>query len=142
MLGTWRAHECVFQFLRKLDEVFSRRTLVMLYKCANQACNTPFRRLQEGKLFQVETEYFSGRGSAASVQRKARPGRRIEHYWLCDACSPFVTLVFDRERGVITVPLPDGLGKKTVKVISMDPASEPIGFDDSPLQPAVHEVQK
>jgi hypothetical protein len=37
----------------------------MLYKCANQACNTPFRRLREGKLFQVETEYFPGRGPAA-----------------------------------------------------------------------------
>jgi hypothetical protein len=44
----------------------------------------------------------------------------VEHFWLCDACSPFVTLTFDRERGVITVPLPDGGGKKTVRVISLD----------------------
>lgn len=114
----------------------------MLYKCANQACNTPFRRLHEGKLFQVETEYFSGRGTAPSLHRKTRPGRRIEHYWLCDACSPFVTLTFDRDRGVITVPLADGSGKKTVKLISMDGASEPIDFDDSSLQPDVHEVRK
>ena len=32
----------------------------MLYKCANEGCNTPFRRLREGKLFQVETEYLRG----------------------------------------------------------------------------------
>jgi hypothetical protein len=32
----------------------------MLYKCANEACSAPFRRLREGKLFQVETEYFAG----------------------------------------------------------------------------------
>ena len=94
----------------------------MLHKCANESCNTPFRRLREGKLFQVETEYFTGRTSAANTARKARPSRRIEHYWLCDACSPFVTLTFDQGRGVITVPLPDGLGKKTVKMLSLDPA--------------------
>ena len=74
--------------------------------------------------------------------RKARPARRIEHYWLCDACSPFVTLTFDRQRGVITVPLPDGSGMKTVKLVSMDGAPSAVGFDDSSLQPALHEVQK
>jgi hypothetical protein len=100
----------------------------MLYKCANEACNTPFRRLREGKLFQVETEYFAGRGPSPALSRRARPWRRIEHYWLCDACSHFVTLTFDRERGVVTVPLPDGSGKKTVKVVSdMD------GFDGTGL---------
>jgi hypothetical protein len=31
-----------------------------------------------------------------------------------------VTLTFDRGRGVITVPLPDGSGKKTVKMLSMN----------------------
>jgi hypothetical protein len=93
----------------------------MLYKCANESCNTPFRRLREGKLFQVETEYSTGRGPSTSTGRRARPARRLEHYWLCDACSPFVTLTFDQGRGVITVPLPDGLGKKTVKMLSLDP---------------------
>lgn len=114
----------------------------MLYKCANEACNTPFRRLREGKLFQVETEYFPGRGPVSNMQHKARPARRIEHYWLCDACAPFVTLTTDRERGVITVPLPDGSGMKTVKLVSMDGAPSAVGFDDSPLQPVLHEVQK
>jgi hypothetical protein len=33
-----------------------------------------------------------------------------------------VTLTFDQGRGVITVPLPDGLGKRTVKMLSLDPA--------------------
>ena len=92
----------------------------MLYKCANESCNTRFRRLREGKLFQVETEYFGGRDASG---RKARPTRRVGHYWLCDACSPFVTLTFDQGRGVITVPLPDGIGKKTVKMLSLDPAA-------------------
>ena len=114
----------------------------MLYKCSNEACNTLFRRLREGKLFQVETEYFPGRGLVSNMQRKARPARRIEHYWLCGACAPFVTLTFDHQRGVITVPLPDGSGMKTVKLVSMDGAPSAVGFDDSSLQPALHEVQK
>ena len=47
----------------------------MLYKCANESCNTPFRRLREGKLFQVETEYFAGRGPSANTgRRQDRPG--------------------------------------------------------------------
>ena len=102
----------------------------MLYKCANESCNTPFRRLREGKLFHVETEYYAGRGPSTNAGRKARPTRRVEHYWLCDACSPFVTLTFDRDRGVITVPLPDGLGKKTAKMLSLDPV-EMQGAEDT-----------
>jgi hypothetical protein len=94
----------------------------MLFKCANEACHTPFRRLREGKLFQVETEYFSRR-APSSAARKPRPWRRVEHYWLCDACAPYVTLTFDKERGVITVPLPDGSGKKTVRVVSTEAAT-------------------
>ena len=94
----------------------------MLYKCANESCNAPFRRLREGKLFQVETEFVGGHHTSPPAVRKGRPIRRVEHYWLCDACSPFVTLTFDRTRGVITVPLPDGLGKKTVTMLSMGEA--------------------
>jgi hypothetical protein len=114
----------------------------MLYKCANEACSTPFRRLREGKLFQVETEYFSGTGPPAESSRRTRKGHRIEHYWLCDACSPFVTLTFDRQRGVITVPLPDGTGHKTVKIVSLEqptPASLPT---DGSFPPSVSEVGK
>jgi hypothetical protein len=89
----------------------------MLYKCANEACSVPFRRLREGKLFQVETEYFA-QNQPGTTHRRSRPWRRVEHYWLCDSCSGHITLAFDRERGVITVPLPDGLGKRTVTLIA------------------------
>jgi hypothetical protein len=88
----------------------------LLYKCANEACSVPFRRLREGKLFQVETEYFAGRASPPTSSRRTCT-RRVEHYWLCDACSPYVTLTLD----VVTVPLHDGLGKKTVRVLTMEP---------------------
>src|SRR5262244_2896420 len=42
-----------------------------------------------GELFQVETEYLRGHRPASECSRKTRPGRRVEHDWLCDACSPF-----------------------------------------------------
>jgi hypothetical protein len=42
----------------------------------------------------------------ASANRRKRPGRQIERYWLCDGCSSLLTLTFDRGRGMITVPLP------------------------------------
>jgi hypothetical protein len=101
----------------------------MLYKCANESCSTPFRRLREGKLFQVETEYFARHTRTSTSARRVRAQRRVEHYWLCDACSPFVTLTFEKDRGVVTVPLPDGSGKKTVRVISEDQVVEALGSD-------------
>jgi len=113
----------------------------MLYKCANEACSTPFRRLREGKLFQVETEYSRGHGPAATPPRKTRPWRHVEHFWLCDGCSPFVTLTFDRERGVITVPLPDGAGKKTVRMVSLDETA-PVAGTGEPSEAVAQEVPR
>ena len=114
----------------------------MLCKCANEACNTPFRRLREGKLFQVETEYVAGREPKTMPSRRARPWRRIEHYWLCDACSPYVTLTFDRNRGVVTVPLPDGSGQKVVRVITDENELEETGLLDQREQRTLQEVHK
>jgi hypothetical protein len=113
----------------------------MLYKCANEACHTPFRRLREGKLFRVETEYFSGRGSPPGL-RKTRPWRRVEHYWLCDACAPFVTLTFDKDRGVVTVPLPNGEGAKTVRVVSMEAVAAMPEWEEQAGQRTLCEVRK
>jgi hypothetical protein len=114
----------------------------MLYKCANEACNTPFRHLREGKLFQVETEYSAGRGPSPTLSRRTRPWRRVEHYWLCDLCSPFVTLTFDRDRGVITVPLPDGSGKKVVRVVTDSENLEAASFPGESEQRTPQEVRK
>ena len=113
----------------------------MLYKCANEACHTPFLRLREGKLFQVETEYFAERQSA-QPGRGNRPWHRVEHYWLCDACAPYVTLAFDKQRGVITVPLPNQSGKKVVRLVSMDAAGAVGELKQECSQQSLHEVLK
>jgi hypothetical protein len=111
----------------------------MLYKCANEACSTPFRKLREGKRFQVETELFAGHAPASS--RRGRAGRRVEHFWLCDECSPYVTLTFDQKHGMIPVPLSNGTGQKTVTVLPMDELSDKAG-NAGLLQGSVNEVRK
>jgi hypothetical protein len=88
----------------------------MLHKCANATCTAIFRYLREGKMFYVETEVFSMPGAVATERKKG--ARRIEHYWLCEACSVHITLIFDRNKGVMTVPLPEGVGKKTIRMMS------------------------
>ena len=75
----------------------------MLHKCANPACATLFRRLSEGKLFQVEAPYLGGPEVSA---RKRRLPHRIEHFWLCDTCASHLTLGFEKGRGVVTVRIP------------------------------------
>ena len=75
----------------------------MLAKCANAVCNTPFRRLSEGKLFLLQGEGMSNR-EPLDVQ-KAKPPRRVEYFWLCSDCARMVTLTFNSTTGVTTVPL-------------------------------------
>jgi hypothetical protein len=104
----------------------------MLSKCANPACAQAFR-LDQGKLFQVETEYFP-----ASDSRQALPIKRgrilrhhVERYWLCDSCSSTLTLAFEKGRGVSTVPLPDhakssrvpGIPIASLKTVMREPRS-------------------
>ncbi len=80
----------------------------MLHKCANPVCLNRFRRLNQGKLFQVENEYFAAPSSLpATPTRKVRSCRRVEYYWLCDQCCSLLTLTFEKGRGMITVPLPE-----------------------------------
>lgn len=94
----------------------------MLRKCANNTCSNPFRRLSDGKLFQVETEYFAPPDIPKTRAAGWGPGRlhRIEHYWLCDECSSFLTLTFEKGQGMITIPLAGATGKKTVRALSHD----------------------
>jgi hypothetical protein len=80
----------------------------MLAKCANPACTAPFLYLREGKLYQIETEGASARGTGGQNQGAAKderkPSRRLEFFWLCGPCARQMTLSFARGRGVVVVP--------------------------------------
>lgn len=75
----------------------------MLQKCANSACPTTFRHLDEGKLFLVEKD--PGDSQAALVPTRRKQPRRLEYFWLCSPCSLLFTLMFDQHRGVTTAPV-------------------------------------
>ncbi len=72
----------------------------MLSKCANPACSQPFRYLRDGKLFEIETRV----GSDPAVGER-KPGRRVEFFWLCGQCSTELTVINDKDQGVITIPI-------------------------------------
>jgi hypothetical protein len=54
----------------------------MLGKCSNPSCSAPFRYLRHGKLFRLEAD---------PRLRTSRPNN-LEYFWLCDNCSPRVSL--------------------------------------------------
>jgi len=80
----------------------------MLKKCANPLCPNAFRVLSQGKLFQMEVDDF-----VACANRKRSP-RRVEHYWLCDRCCSSLTLIFEKRRGMVTVPCPSPKAPLTI----------------------------
>jgi hypothetical protein len=75
----------------------------MLHKCANPTCTAPFRSLREGKLFLAET-FPTVLETEAEFEGNRRKLHRREHFWLCDTCSSHLTLRFDSQQGMLTVP--------------------------------------
>jgi hypothetical protein len=81
----------------------------MISKCANPACSAPFRYLRDGKLFRVNLDLLE---SATTAQNESdKPWHRLEHFWLCGRCAATMTLVAEKGRGVIAVPLSQVLPK-------------------------------
>jgi hypothetical protein len=59
----------------------------MVNHCANPNCGKPLRYLREGRIFVFETQNNDGEGSV----------RRMEHFWLCGACSQIFRLEKTRD---------------------------------------------
>ena len=77
----------------------------MLAKCANPSCTTAFQYLRDGRLFQMET----GLGGPQPTKDK-KPAHRIEYFWLCNRCAAEMTLAYDRDKGVVAVPMTHARG--------------------------------
>jgi hypothetical protein len=79
----------------------------VLHKCANPACSSLFRSLSRGKLFLVDIDHPAAVAPRiAPAIRARRSAHQVERYWPCDGCCSHITLTFERDRGMVTVPLP------------------------------------
>ena len=72
----------------------------MLDKCVNPVCSAQFRYLDQGKLFEVETQYFGNR-SGGGPNKQGNGKGHVERCWLCDQCAAHNVLRFDAVRGVV-----------------------------------------
>lgn len=84
----------------------------MIAKCANPECGAPFRYLREGRLFQVDRDPAGRRTVGPFLISEGGLPHHLEHFWLCGGCALRMTLAIDAERGVVTVPLPEGRRKR------------------------------
>jgi hypothetical protein len=67
----------------------------MLAKCSNPSCSAPFRYLQAGRLFRLESD---------PAHRKDKSSQ-VEYFWLCGHCSSTMTLRLGKDGTVAAVPI-------------------------------------
>src|ERR1700676_1412612 len=79
----------------------------VLHKCANPACPNPFRKLNQGKLFLVDTQALEGSEPRRAGWR-GQTTHGVEYYWLCDQWALACTLSYEKGRGGVAGPRPDG----------------------------------
>ena len=80
----------------------------MLSKCANPYCPNEFRRLGEGKVFEIRRD---GLPSAAH-HTHGKERKRTEHYWLCSSCSCTLTIAVDSSHNIIVIRRPQLDGER------------------------------
>jgi hypothetical protein len=79
----------------------------MVSKCANPVCSATFRYFHQGKLFRFDTpSRLDRRCSMGNGDSPNPPLRRLEFYWLCENCVQKMTLVFEKDAGIIARPKP------------------------------------
>ncbi len=83
----------------------------MLAKCVNPACSTPFRYLDSGTLFRLESDPWCG------SDNKGR-----EYFWLCRGCSTTMTLRLNdaAKVRVAQADRPDRSGEDGVEFVLLD----------------------
>ena len=68
----------------------------MLAKCVNPLCSVPFRYLEAGGLFRLESDPL-----------ECSDRRTPEYFWLCRSCAGKMTLRLDEAKGVRVVQSQD-----------------------------------
>ena len=65
----------------------------MVTKCANPVCGALFQYLRGGKLFLVDRR--QRRAVLGSASAPMKDSSAAEYFWLCEKCSPALTLMVD-----------------------------------------------
>ncbi len=81
----------------------------MLGKCCNPSCSVPFRYLRNGKLFRLEAD---------PRVRTSKPNK-LEYFWLCDHCSPRMSLKISNGGSALPVSPASGHGDFDGKGITL-----------------------
>ena len=71
----------------------------MVSHCANPGCGKPLHYLLEGRIYVFDA-------SIATTGRNEKRERRLEHYWLCGACSASLILSQDMHGWIRILPRP------------------------------------
>jgi hypothetical protein len=88
-------------------------------KCANPACPTAFHWTGGDNFFRFRPDLVSdNRNNPTADSPSGMHG--VRHYWLCERCSRFITLVYGEEYGVVLKMLwPELPVKETQKELSV-----------------------
>jgi hypothetical protein len=73
-------------------------------KCANPACPTAFHWLGGGKFFRFRPESEAEQTNSKALQVAANL-HGVTHYWLCDRCARVLSLLYDKNLGVVVKAL-------------------------------------
>ena len=75
------------------------RVLEMVSKCSNPFCSAAFLYLHTGKLFRFDTP------NGPQAKDSPRVPKKIEFFWLCDACVTRFTVVQEAAAGTRVISL-------------------------------------
>ncbi|MGH9502921.1 MAG: hypothetical protein ACRD20_08725 [Terriglobales bacterium] len=81
----------------------------MLSKCANPGCPATFLYLHQGKLFRLDSNIEAI--ASPAIEGTKKPSRRVEFFWLCNACAAELTLGYTRGTGITVVPVAKALAR-------------------------------
>ena len=70
----------------------------MVSNCANPECAKPLHYLREGRIFVFEVQEKLASGT------DKKPGRHLEHFWLCGVCSMQFQVEQERDNSIRVVP--------------------------------------
>src|SRR5579864_7885467 len=84
-------------------QLFTSRERVMLGKCANPACDIPFRYLRGGKLFLIDLAGRRGEEHADGFD--SHQPHRTTYFWLCDDCSTTMSVAMNHEGAAVIQPI-------------------------------------